>query len=315
MNRLRLLARNQFRLAAARTNLSMRRRARALVASCPRPTDAAGDPQLREIPNDLWCWLNTVGWQSEAAIRDWLPPQADAATQHRTTGRVGAGTLLQACDAYLLFRELCERHAGAIDSVRICDFGAGWGRIARMFLRDVPKSGLTMFEPSSSLAGLAAAALPYPVVQTPFEPPTPAPAALFDFIYSFSVFSHLGERSHLAWIEEFSRLLRPGGLLVVTTRDRATIRLGHTPHPHVRRDREHFLDRTAEYLARYDRGELCHSTHRDRDPRQSDWGETCIPRGYVERHWSQFELLEYLAGQQVNLPQNVIVARRRVPVP
>jgi SAM-dependent methyltransferase len=64
--------------------------------------------------------------------------------------------------------------------------------------------------------------------RTDFRPPTPFPADRFDLIYAFSVFSHLSEPVHEAWLGELSRILRPGGLLVVTTREREFI---ESPHP------------------------------------------------------------------------------------
>jgi SAM-dependent methyltransferase len=39
----------------------------------------------------------------------------------------------------------------------------------------------------------------------------------FDLIYAFSVFTHLTEPQHFHWIEELSRVLLPGGHLIITT--------------------------------------------------------------------------------------------------
>jgi 2-polyprenyl-3-methyl-5-hydroxy-6-metoxy-1,4-benzoquinol methylase len=39
----------------------------------------------------------------------------------------------------------------------------------------------------------------------------------FDFIYAWSVFTHLTESLHFHWIEELLRVLRPGGHLLITT--------------------------------------------------------------------------------------------------
>jgi SAM-dependent methyltransferase len=39
----------------------------------------------------------------------------------------------------------------------------------------------------------------------------------FDFIYAWSVFTHLTEAQQFFWIEELSRVLRPGGYLFITT--------------------------------------------------------------------------------------------------
>lgn len=39
----------------------------------------------------------------------------------------------------------------------------------------------------------------------------------FDFIYAFSVFTHLSESLQLFWMDELSRVLKPGGHLMFTT--------------------------------------------------------------------------------------------------
>jgi predicted SAM-dependent methyltransferase len=47
-------------------------------------------------------------------------------------------------------------------------------------------------------------------------PPTKYPAGKFDFIYALSVFTHLPELDQLAWMDEFHRILRPGGYLLLS---------------------------------------------------------------------------------------------------
>lgn len=46
----------------------------------------------------------------------------------------------------------------------------------------------------------------------------------FDFIYAWSVFTHLTEPQHFHWIAELSRLLRPGGYLFFTTNGESYLR-------------------------------------------------------------------------------------------
>jgi SAM-dependent methyltransferase len=47
-------------------------------------------------------------------------------------------------------------------------------------------------------------------------PPTPYVTGSFDLVYALSVFSHLDEVLQRGWLAEFRRLLRPGGLLVLS---------------------------------------------------------------------------------------------------
>ena len=48
-------------------------------------------------------------------------------------------------------------------------------------------------------------------------PPSPLPSAQFDLAFAFSVFSHLSPKAHLAWRTELARVMKPNGLLFITT--------------------------------------------------------------------------------------------------
>jgi len=48
-------------------------------------------------------------------------------------------------------------------------------------------------------------------------PPLPYGDAQFDVIYALSVFTHFGEDLQSAWLSELSRVLKPGGHLLMTT--------------------------------------------------------------------------------------------------
>jgi SAM-dependent methyltransferase len=47
-------------------------------------------------------------------------------------------------------------------------------------------------------------------------PPTSFAGDSFDLIYGLSIITHLSAKNHFAWIEELRRILKPGGLLLIT---------------------------------------------------------------------------------------------------
>lgn len=49
------------------------------------------------------------------------------------------------------------------------------------------------------------------------EPPLPLESEIFDCVYAISVFTHLSERMHYAWIKELFRTIKPDGILIFTT--------------------------------------------------------------------------------------------------
>ena len=55
------------------------------------------------------------------------------------------------------------------------------------------------------------------VVQNSLQPPLPWPDEKFDFIYALSVFTHLTFDHQLRWTWELLRLLKPRGVMMITT--------------------------------------------------------------------------------------------------
>jgi SAM-dependent methyltransferase len=49
------------------------------------------------------------------------------------------------------------------------------------------------------------------------QPPLSYANETFDFIYAISVFTHLSEKNGLGWANELYRVLKPGGVLLITT--------------------------------------------------------------------------------------------------
>jgi len=109
----------------------------------------------------------------------------------------------------------------------ILDFGCGCGRVARHWAA-VEGPEIHGCDYNKELVAWCEDNLPFlRTIHNELEPPLPYVAGSFDLIYALSVFSHLGESLQRRWIAEFRRLLRPGGLLVLSVlgeavRDRLT---------------------------------------------------------------------------------------------
>jgi SAM-dependent methyltransferase len=59
----------------------------------------------------------------------------------------------------------------------------------------------------------------YSVAKTPVLPPLHLKSESLDFVFAYSVFSHLSKQATVAWFSEFARVLRPGGVVFFTTRN------------------------------------------------------------------------------------------------
>lgn len=133
-----------------------------------------------------------------------------------------------------------ERHGPAmVDVERMFDFGCGCGRVIRHWSRlsgpeihgsDYNRRLIRWCESNLPFARFSVNGL---------DPPLPYASGLFDVVYAVSVFTHLPESRQRAWIEELGRIIRPGGLLLLTTHG------------------DDYVDRLhAEERGLYERGEL-----------------------------------------------------------
>ena len=98
----------------------------------------------------------------------------------------------------------------------ILDFGCGCGRVMRHWKTlNGPRLFGTDYNPY--LISWCQRALPFAQFSTnALSPPLVYADAQFDLIYTISIFTHLEEALQLTWMAELSRLLRPGGVLLVT---------------------------------------------------------------------------------------------------
>jgi SAM-dependent methyltransferase len=274
------------------------------------------------IDDETWLWMHISGRirrrQKIASLIPGLPP---VSVQENFTGSAGFSTLYEGFLAYQLFKRCYEAHVGPIENSRgILDFGCGWGRIIRFFLRDVRPEKLTgvdQVEKAIHRCRETNRWCNFKFIE-PY-PPVPLASESFDLIYLYSVFSHLPEDMHWELLKEFDRLLRPGGMLIVTTRRRDFIEwcrdlredpaLDEKPN-FIKGSAKAFTDVDAA-LSAYDDGKFCYYNYGSTD-RWSFWGEACIPKVYVEKRWAEiFDICEYIDDSGV-CPQNVIVARKRM---
>jgi SAM-dependent methyltransferase len=151
-------------------------------------------------------------------------PQLPAATvQIRFTGMHGRKNLRQAFDFYKFVLE--HMPVSATGRYRLADFGGGWGRVTRFFLREVPSDKIVLLDCLTDAVDCARSLdPPFDVVHTDVMPPLTLAAASTDCCIAFSVFSHLGEQACFSWIQHLGEILVPGGKLIFTTRGKWQLR-------------------------------------------------------------------------------------------
>ena len=111
-----------------------------------------------------------------------------------------------------------SRNGIEIDELEaILEFGCGCGRITRVF-HSLKKAKVYGTDYNRRLIDWCRQCLPFAEFETnELSPPLAYRDAQFDFIYAYSVFTHLTESLQHRWLAELSRVLKPGGHLFLTT--------------------------------------------------------------------------------------------------
>ena len=100
---------------------------------------------------------------------------------------------------------------------RVLDFGCGVGRVTR-YWADVPSVDVEGTDLAGDSIAWARANLPFADFGVNgLEPRLPYEDARFGLAYAFSVFTHLPRAMQNPWLVELGRVVRPGGLVYVTT--------------------------------------------------------------------------------------------------
>ena len=114
--------------------------------------------------------------------------------------------------------DMLERHL-SLEGKSVLDWGCGPGRIIR-HLPEVTHRQCLFFGTDYNPDAVSWCNENLPGVRftlNSLEARLPYPDHAMDVIYGISIFTHLSEASHNAWIAELRRVLRPGGVLLLTT--------------------------------------------------------------------------------------------------
>ena len=208
-----------------------------------------------------------------------------------------------AMGGYTAFRRLEEAVRDATGEEltvfpRVLDWGCGCGRVSRYFL---PLAGVRVagVDVDADNVGWCRANLPsgtWDVV--PLRPPTRLPNAGFDLAVGVSVFTHLREPDQFAWLGELRRVVRPGGLALMTFHGDASVVWSRL---------------TAERYATRLRDGICDQENPlyDAEIGEADYyRDTFHTADYVRREWGRyFEVLAVRPSFVAH--QDLVVMRRR----
>lgn len=158
------------------------------------------------------------------------------------------------------------------NNLKALDFGCGWGRLLRLFSKYFPIGNLEGVDPwDKSIELCRSCGIQNPLAVSDYVPNAiPTVNGKFDFIYSYSVFTHLSPRTFSLCMKTLRRYIAEDGLLIITIRpaeywltvDRpdcysihAAAGFCYNPHPFRVIDGDSVygdMSVSLEYLARFD---------------------------------------------------------------
>jgi SAM-dependent methyltransferase len=250
-----------------------------------------------------------------------IPEKPSPYHRRNWTGDAGEWTFRQAFAFQKLVLAAARQHLPkASRDLRILDFGCGWGRILRFFLRDVSAENLYGCDCWPEIVEIAHRDNPwcdFSVVPTLPDASFSFAQQSLDIIYLYSVFSHLSAEAHLAWVDKFREAMSPGGLLIATTRDRRFLeRLARKRISEKNRGMwtsmlatEAFPD-IDQTLRDYDSGAFCYAPTGGGGPlAASFYGEAAVPEQWFRNNWRGFEILSVVPARGC-IDQLTIVAKK-----
>lgn len=256
---------------------------------------------LRYHKLDDEAWFRKIAGTKAAPLFG-LP---DPIMQKKTVGKTGHDAMRDGWMFWRFVRIMAARHGYVISQrTTILDFGVAWGRILRYFLRDTEAYYLAGVDVTA--VSLAEARLHLPqdcdLRLSKSAPPLPYCDNSFDIIYAFSVFSQLPKHIADAWAVEFRRILKPNGIVCLTTR----------PKRHLQTDqcRRFAGGDVAGCEALYDDGEYVFLAEGGGvNPKDDSIGEAIIPPDYIRKNWP-LELVAFHEQYAQTYMQPCFVLRR-----
>ncbi len=258
-------------------------------------------------------------------VRATTPANPPVAIQRKFVGASYENAFSDAESFVRVVGGFVDKHTGRSLSSgrRVIDFGAGWGRITRMLLLEVPPTRVYALDVDPDMTAPVNVTLPGVNALTVAPmPPTALGSASMDTAVAFSVFSHLSDRAHEAWARELGRVIGPGGVVAITVLDAdffvqiaeaaAAVRTGGDD-AFSQSLAQTFPDLAAA-RAGFARGEFQYAPSGGGEVRTADYyGWAAAPVDYVRRVWGTagFRVVEWVPSGVLFAQALVILIRQR----
>lgn len=253
-----------------------------------------------------------------------FPGFPDEATQVLFTSHSYDAALNEAYEFYRMVKKSAQTFNEPIgQQTQYLDFGVGWGRIMRMFLKDLNPDNIygvditpEILTICQNLMTVGTLKLSKPHGSLDFTKET------FDLVTAFSVFSHLSKDNGIHWIQEIHRVIKPAGLLIITTLSSSFVKLclDVVKNP----DSSEWAKQMAmsvnksypdhkSLLTNFPKDQLFYlSSGGGYDSMgHDDYGWAMVQEEFIRKQWSKwFDVVEFIDNPE-SLPQAYITLRRK----
>ena len=176
------------------------------------------------------------------------------------------------------------------DIANVLDFGCGCGRVLvhlkksnpawNLYATDIDAEAIRWCQDHIGQLALFATNDP--------DPPISYPDNYFDLIYSISIFTHLPEQMQNNWLSELNRIVKPDGILILTTLDIGLRQAGDAKGGFA-------YDSTVPTEGLPDFYQLTHHSH-----------------DYIMKHWSRYLEISEILRARINRHQDAVICRKKV---
>jgi SAM-dependent methyltransferase len=225
-------------------------------------------------------------------------------------------------EAYRFYKLLKERSADLGVPVTqgsiALDFGCGWGRYLRFFWKDVRVRNLFGVDADPDIIEICkGTGVPGSLQAIQPKGTLPFPGGFFSHVIAYSVFTHLPEPLHLHWLREIARVMKPGGLFVLTLEPRRFLDFvaglkNTAPASLWHATMATYADSVPEYKNAFDSGKIAYlptggGPHIGPDV----YGDAAVPLSYVKQTWTPyFEVHDYI-DDPARFWQAALIVQRR----
>lgn len=193
---------------------------------------------------------------------------------------------------------ISHHHGPRARGLKVLDFGCCSGRVLHYF----DPRRFVLYGCDVDPTAISFISRGYPHVHSccsDYRPPLPYEDGAFDVIYSVSIWTHLPMDLQMPWLEEMRRILKPGGLLLITT-------MG--PHGYAKGTHLHAVDYSLEDLKAAGVLYREYNFYYDSPGTSPSYGTTYHMPDYIKREWSRlFQVAAIKEGVVDNLNDLVVL--------